>query len=133
MFFFKKWTNPASFLFILALFIHKSYRRNVGLSGIRTRIVGVEGELADHLTTTTARHRTCYFQSNFFKMSPNIVTTLVNKIVAKNFKKLHNLVAVVLAYPCRFTLIYLLRKGPGPGPVKGNTQCFYIILVFIGR
>ena len=26
----------------------------VGLSGIRTRIVGVEGEHADHLTTTTA-------------------------------------------------------------------------------
>ena len=30
------------------------YRINtVGFSGIRTRIVGVEGEHADHLTTTT--------------------------------------------------------------------------------
>ena len=27
--------------------------KTVGISGIRTRIVGVEGEHADHLTTTT--------------------------------------------------------------------------------
>ena len=27
----------------------------MGFSGIRTRIVGVEGEYADHLTTTTAQ------------------------------------------------------------------------------
>ena len=32
------------------------YRKNVDFSGIRTRIVGVEGEYADHLTTTTAQH-----------------------------------------------------------------------------
>ena len=28
--------------------------KTAGVSGIRTRIVGVEGEHADHLTTTTA-------------------------------------------------------------------------------
>ena len=54
-FFKKKWANPASFLFIFVLFKNNLYRKTVGVSGIRTRIVGVEGEHADHLTTTTAQ------------------------------------------------------------------------------
>ena len=33
---------------------HKYYRKTVGVSRIQTRIVGLEGEHADHLTTTTA-------------------------------------------------------------------------------
>ena len=45
----------ASFLFIFVLFKHNLYRKTVGVSGIRTRIIGVEGEHADHLTTTTAQ------------------------------------------------------------------------------
>ena len=51
--FFKKRANPGLFLFILVFSI-TIYRKIVDLSGIRTRIVGVEGEHADHLTTTTA-------------------------------------------------------------------------------
>ena len=52
---FKKWANPASFCFFVLL-KHKFYRKKtVVVSGIRTRIVGVEGEHADHLTTTTAQ------------------------------------------------------------------------------
>ena len=47
--------SPATFLFIFVLFNHKFYRKNVGVSGNRTRIVGAEGEHADHLTTTTAK------------------------------------------------------------------------------
>ena len=35
-------------------FQQQFYRKIVDHSGIRTRIVGVEGEHADHLTTTTA-------------------------------------------------------------------------------
>ena len=35
-------------------FQQQFYRKIVDLSGIRTRFVGVEGEHADHLTTTTA-------------------------------------------------------------------------------
>ena len=35
-------------------FKHKCYRKTVGFSGIQTQIVGVEGEPADHSTTTTA-------------------------------------------------------------------------------
>ena len=34
---------------------NKLYLSFIGFSGIRTRIVGVEGEHADHLTTTTAQ------------------------------------------------------------------------------
>ena len=37
-------------------FQQQFYRKIVDHSGIRTRIVGVEGEHADHLTTTTALH-----------------------------------------------------------------------------
>ena len=44
-------------MFIFVLFKHNLYRKTVGISGIRTRIVGVEGEHADHLTTTTAQVR----------------------------------------------------------------------------
>ena len=36
-------------------FKHKCYRKTVGFSRIQTQIVGVEGEHADHLTTTTAQ------------------------------------------------------------------------------
>ena len=53
-FFLKNGPTPASFLFIFVLFNNNFYRKIVDLSGIRTRIVGVEGEHADHLTTTTA-------------------------------------------------------------------------------
>ena len=44
--------NSASFLFIF-VFQTQIYRKTVGLSGIRTRIVGAEAEHADDLTTTT--------------------------------------------------------------------------------
>ena len=45
-----KLANPASFLFIFALFKHKFYRKSVGFSRIRTLIVGIEGKHADLLT-----------------------------------------------------------------------------------
>ena len=51
---FKNRSFPASFLFIFVLFKHKVY------SWIWTQIVGIEGEHADHLTTTTA-HRELVF------------------------------------------------------------------------
>ena len=47
-----KCANPGLFVFF-GLFTHKFDRKNAGFSGIRTRIVGVEGNHADHLTTTT--------------------------------------------------------------------------------
>ena len=45
--------TPASFCFFY-LFKHKFYRKTIGFSGILLRFDGVEGEHADHLTTTTA-------------------------------------------------------------------------------
>ena len=53
--YFLEWANPGLFLFICVLFKQKFNRKTVGVSGIRTRIIGVEGEKADHLTTTTAK------------------------------------------------------------------------------
>ena len=51
----QKWANPGLFLFIFILFKHNFTEKTVGFTGIRTRIVEVEGEQADHLTTTTAQ------------------------------------------------------------------------------
>ena len=45
--------SPASFLFIFVLFNHNFTEKIVDYSMIRTRIVGVEGEHADYLTTIT--------------------------------------------------------------------------------
>ena len=50
-----KWANPGLFLFIFILFKHKFYRKTVGFSRIRTQIIRVECEHADHLATTTAQ------------------------------------------------------------------------------
>ena len=41
---------------MFVLFKHNFYiKKTVGVSRIRTRIVGIEGEHADYLTTTTAQ------------------------------------------------------------------------------
>ena len=54
-FFLKKVAQPrplfCSFLFFSNTILQK---KTVGFSGIRTRIVGVEGQQTDHMTTTTA-------------------------------------------------------------------------------
>ena len=44
----KKWAYPGLFLFVFVRLKHKLYRKTVGISGIQTRIVGVEGEQVDH-------------------------------------------------------------------------------------
>ena len=46
--FFKNWANPGLFLFIFVLFNNNFTEKIVDFSGNRTRIVGVEGEHADH-------------------------------------------------------------------------------------
>ena len=54
--FLKKWDNSDLFLFIFVLFQTQILqKKTVCFSKIRTRIVGIEGEHADHLTTTTAQ------------------------------------------------------------------------------
>ena len=44
----------------LVLFELKLYWKTVGFSGIRTRIVGVEGEHADYLTNLDHHHGTIF-------------------------------------------------------------------------
>ena len=51
-FFLKKWAIHGLFLIIFCSFQTIDRIKTVDFSGIRTRIVGVEGEHADHLTTT---------------------------------------------------------------------------------
>ena len=53
-YFLKNMGLPGLFLFIFVLFKHKFKEKTVGFNGIQTRIVRLEGEHADHLTTTTA-------------------------------------------------------------------------------
>ena len=59
-----KMDQPRPLLFFFVLFKHKFYRKIVGFSRIRTWIVGVEGEHADPLTTTTALKNTELLQKN---------------------------------------------------------------------
>ena len=47
---FLKWANPGLFLFIFVFSNTNLTVKTVGFSRIRTRIVGVEGKHADHLT-----------------------------------------------------------------------------------
>ena len=56
MFFLKKKVGQPRPLFVyFRSFKHNIIEKALGFSEIQTRIVGVEGEHADHLTTTTAR------------------------------------------------------------------------------
>ena len=48
--------TPASFFAYFVFFKQILQKKTEGVSGIQTRIVGVEGEHADHLTTTTAHY-----------------------------------------------------------------------------
>ena len=48
-----KWVNPGLFFVYFRLFKHKIYRKNIGVGGIQTQIVVIEGEQADHLFTFT--------------------------------------------------------------------------------
>ena len=44
----KKWSNPSLFLLIFVLFKHHLYRQTESFSGIRIRIIEVEGKHSDH-------------------------------------------------------------------------------------
>ena len=58
------------------------YRKNVGFRGIQTRIVGEEGEHADHLTTTTALWS--LFLPKYFDDSDDAWLVLRDKLLGKN-------------------------------------------------
>ena len=51
----KKVGQPGLFFVYFRSFQTQYYRKTVDFNGIRTRIVGIEGKLADYLTTTTAQ------------------------------------------------------------------------------
>ena len=52
--------KPGLFFVYFRSFQTQVYRKTVGVSGIRTGIVGIEGEPADYLTTNTAREGQIY-------------------------------------------------------------------------
>ena len=56
MFSSKNGTSPGSFYIFRSFQIQILQKTTVDVRGIRTQIVGEEGELADHLTTTTAKN-----------------------------------------------------------------------------
>ena len=54
--FFLNGATPASFFWFISYFSNANFTvKTVGVSGIRTRIVRIEGNHADHLTNTTAQ------------------------------------------------------------------------------
>ena len=66
---FFKMGQPRHFFVYLRSFQAKFYRKIVILSGIRTRIIRVEGELSDHLTITTAQKFILCTQGSEFKLT----------------------------------------------------------------
>ena len=86
---FKKWANPVLFFFVLSK--HKFYRTTVGFSGIRTWIVRVEGEHADHHHGPGKFLLTGWPESLSKKLIKNTFTRKwalnVDKIVSTGFKK----------------------------------------------
>ena len=60
---FFKWATPGLFLVYFCHLQTILQNKNCRLSGIRTRIVRVEGENADHVTTTTALSYPIYLTS----------------------------------------------------------------------
>ena len=50
---FFKWANPGTFLFIFVFSNTNFTEKNEDFSGIRTQIIGIEGKIADLLTSTT--------------------------------------------------------------------------------
>ena len=54
---FLKMGQPGLFFYFRSFQTQILQKKTVGFSGIRTRIVGLEGDHADHLTTTTAMRR----------------------------------------------------------------------------
>ena len=59
---FFQWANPGLFFVYFRSFQYQFYRKIVDLSWILTRIIGVEGKHAEHLTTTTAHVQTVCYQ-----------------------------------------------------------------------
>ena len=64
-------------LFTLVHFKHKIFRKTVGVSGNRTRIVRVEGEHADHLTNTSSLSP---FSISMLYSGSNIWNVIENKL-----------------------------------------------------
>ena len=71
MLFLKNGPTLANFLFIFVLFKHKFYKKNCRLLWDSNRIVGIKGEHADHLTTTTAQGKEC--SSTYGRLSTEAV------------------------------------------------------------
>ena len=64
---FRNGPTPASFC-LFSFFSNTNFtEKDEGVSGIRTRIVGVEDKSADHLTTTTAQSLLS-LNANFYKI-----------------------------------------------------------------
>ena len=126
-FFFLKWANPGLFLFIFVLFKHNIIEKTLGFSGIRTRIVGVEGEHADHLTTTTAQCLISFMIDHFETFERQL------KVFVDNVKTLtYNLVACRVTRYGKISPLWFLFKYFGK-------KLFYLIhywakmLSFVGN
>ena len=82
---FKNGPTPASFC-LFSFFTNTNFTDiTVGFSGIWTRIVGVEGKLADHLTTTKAApFPESFFQENCFKNAADDKLILIYSEIVEN-------------------------------------------------
>ena len=68
---------------LFVLLKHTFFRKTGGFIGIRTRIVGVEGERADHLTTTTAPMSNLYILFTILSLSLFYIRDPKNRLSKK--------------------------------------------------
>ena len=93
---FFKWAIPGLFLFIFVLFKHKFYRKYVLSREIQTQIIAVEGEHANHLTTTTAQCLVILILSLSQTVAGSVTRFGEFSPLRKIFKVLHNFLRVYL-------------------------------------
>ena len=96
-------------------FLQHFYRKIADVSGIRTRIVRVEGEQTDHLTSTTTDHFfNTYFP--FSHYSDNVIPACASLPLSGQVKFiLYKVVAALLT-----AWLLLIQEDQGSNPVIGK-------------
>ena len=104
-------------------FLQHFYRKIADVSGIRTRIVRVEGEQTDHLTSTTTDHFfNTYFP--FSHYSDNVIPACASLPLSGQVKFiLYKVVAALLT-----AWLLLIQEDQGSNPVIGK---FYAKIYFL--
>ena len=91
--------SPATFFNFRSFQTQILQKQTVCCSGIRTRIVGLEGEHADHLTTTTAPSRTMFIRPQKSISRPGFEPVLASRLATNQVNKMPEALEKFLSEP----------------------------------